>query len=298
MFKHQGLNTLDKDDVVVFSGNVTNFLTEVCRTEMNVDFATVSLADAIGHRRTQNWIAMAEDSFAQGDFDAALQRASGAMAIYLAHSNAHDTVFDDLWPLSPFVDFDLEPSFDHFSDGPAIDTEWMSNVRDFARRATARIDNISDRVYLMARGVDMGAYDKLAAIAPHPMLMANGLLQFHEGPAHSPPTADDVRFCIDTVIDSALALRSNRPPAWQRHRTPSTELTVTCGAEIVVFPDATSPEVIRQATQGEILETSPQSRLVLDGHYVAVLQDGDVAYISEHCVEAVSPDSSGGPPDA
>ena len=57
MFKHQGLSALQRNDVIVFAGNVANFLTDACRVEMGIDFATVSLADAIGHRRTQNWIA-------------------------------------------------------------------------------------------------------------------------------------------------------------------------------------------------------------------------------------------------
>ena len=298
MFKHQGLSALQRNDVIVFAGNVANFLTDACRAEMNIEFTTVSLADAIGHRRTQNWITMAEDSFDKGDFDDALQRASGAMAIYLAHSNAHDSAFDDPWPLSPFVHFDLDPNSHLFEEGgPPIDTKWLSNVSDFARWAKTRIDDIYDRVRLMARGVDMGAYDKLTTIAPRPILMANGPVRFRDRPARGSPTADDVRFCIDTVIDAALALRSNRPPPVKRSAAPPTKLSVSRETEVIVDPDAASPEIIRRAGQGETLEAYSRSRLPLDGDYVAILQDGDVAFVSKHCVEAASPDSSGDPPD-
>lgn len=297
MFKHQGLSALQRNDVIVFAGNVANFLTDACRAEMNIDFATVSLADAIGHRRTQNWITMAEDSFDKGDFNDALQRASGAMAIYLAHSNAHDSAFDDPWPLSPFVSFDLNPNSYLFEEGrPPIDPEWLSNMSQFARWAQSRIDDIYDRMRLMARGVDMGAYDKLIAIAPRPILMANGLVRFRDGPAPGTPTADDVRFCIDTVIDAALALRINRPPPAERSGAPPTKLSVTREAEVIVDPDAESPEIIRRAREGESLEASSRPRLPLDGDYVAILQDGDIAFVSKHCVEAASPASSEDPP--
>ena len=69
MFKRQGLSTLQRNDVIVFAGNVDAFLTHVCKAELIIDFVTASLADAIGHRRTQNWIAKAEHAFAAGDFD-------------------------------------------------------------------------------------------------------------------------------------------------------------------------------------------------------------------------------------
>ena len=133
------------------------------------------------------------------------------MAIYLAHSNAHDSAFDDAWPLSPFLDFGFNFNTDLLEEGLLFALGWASNVSDFARWATTRIDDIYDRVRLMARGVDMGAHDKLTTIAPRAALTGNGLVRFLN-PGAGSPTADDVRFCIDTVIDAALALQSNRPP--------------------------------------------------------------------------------------
>ncbi len=214
------------------------------------------------------------------------------MAIYLAHSNAHDSAFDDAWPLSPFFDLDL-PTFGHALDETATaDTVGLSNLSEFARWAKMRIDDIYDRVRLMARGVDMGAYDKFSAIAPRPTIMASGLIRFHGNLARGSPTADNVRFCIDTVIDSTLAMRSNRPPA--RNRAETTELRVIRNTDVIVYPATTSPEIIRPVLPGEILRTPSRPRLLLDGDYVAILQDGDVAYVSRHCVEATSPDSSAG----
>ena len=50
--------------------------------------------------------------------------------------------------------------FVHHLSGQAIDHEWQSKVADFARWAKDRIDNMDTRVRFMARGVDVGAYDK------------------------------------------------------------------------------------------------------------------------------------------
>ena len=301
MFKHDGLSTVQRNDVIVFAGNIEGFLTDICHTELNVGFATVSLADAIGHRRTQNWIRNAEDAFASGDLDSAVRHASGAMAIYLAHSNAHDSAFEDAGPLSPFVEMDLTSTAGRnpFDEGAAADLEWRGAVGEFARWTKACIDNIHDRVRLMARGVDVGAYDKLNVIAPRATMMTDGSIGFRDNrPTRTTPSKDDVRFCIDVVIDSALALRSNRPPAPPRRGAVATQLAVVRQADVIVHPGAEHRvEVIRTAQPGEILEQARLPRLPPDGDHVAVFQDSDPAYVPKRCVEAKSPPLGADPAD-
>ena len=288
MFKHQGLSTVQKNDVIVFAGNVESFLTETCRSELNLDFATVSLADAIGHRRTQNWIAMAEEAFESGNFDEALERAAGAMCIYLAHSDAHDYSFDDFWSLSPNAHFDFElhgkgMTFDD-QDG---NRAWKNAIGDFARWAKERIDNTQERVRLMARGVDVGSYDKFRLMAPIATLLADRSIWLQKRQFSAVASGEDVRFCIDLVIDSALALRSNRPPAPALATGPTVEAKVIDEVDVLVNPDGKSPEIIRRAEPGEILECATGSDPYGDREHLAILQDGDLAYVLRGCVEVL-----------
>ena len=288
MFKHQGLSTVQKNDVIVFAGNVESFLTEACRAELNLDFSTVSLAEAIGHRRTQNWIGMAEEAFERGDHETALERAAGAMCIYRSHSDAHDPAFRDAWSLSAFAESDLESASmqTHF-ENRGVDHAWRRAVGDFARWAKARIDSTDDRVRLMARGVDVGAYDKFMMMAPIALMTVDGSVHFQRRQSSAPASGEDVRFCIDLVIDSALALRSNRPPAPSRGTGETVMATVVEQADVLVNPDAKSPEVIRTALPGELLRCFPGRNRYGNTQHLAVIQDGDIAYVARPCVEVV-----------
>ena len=293
MFKHQGLSTVQKNDVIVFAGNVESFLTETCRTELHLDFATVSLAEAIGHRRTQNWIAMAEEAFESGDYDAALERAAGAMCIYRSHSDAHDPAFRDMWSLSAFVESDLETASMQMSfENRGGDRAWRRAVGDFARWAKTCIDNTHERVRLMARGVDVGAYDKFMMMAPIAMKTVDGTIHFQKRQYSAPASGEDVRFCIDLVIDSALALRSNRPPAPSRGTGATVLARVVEKVDVLVNPDATSTEVIRSAEPGEMLQCSAGSNRIETNEHLAVIQDGDVAFVARGCVEVVRTEDS------
>ena len=60
-FKHEGLD-VSATDAGAFLTNVEAFLSEVCQQELQVDFATLSLVNAIGHRRTQNWLEKAREA--------------------------------------------------------------------------------------------------------------------------------------------------------------------------------------------------------------------------------------------
>ena len=288
MFKHQGLSTLNKNDVVAFAVNVESFLVNICRSELNLEFAGVSLANAIGHLRTQNWITKAEEALEAGDLESSLKFASGAMAIYLAHSNDHDPVLKDPCPLSPFSESHFHSSWSTFSEGHD-DQEWKSWIIDFAEWTQERIGNIHDRVRLMSRNVDVSSFDKFQLITPTASLMANGSIHFKYRPHRPRPSRDEARFCIDVVIDAALALRTNRPSARAQPPDSLDEVNVVRQVDMLVYPRAPNPEVIRSVGPGET-PLSPKHHQPFRGNdYLAVLQDGDIGFVSQDSVEVVQP---------
>ncbi len=294
MFKHEGLTTLDRNEVITFAENVTNFLTDVCATELGIDFTGVSLADAIGHRRTQNWISQAESELEAGNIDKALQKASGAMTIYLAHSFRHDPAFKKsrhrrhhwMFP-SPRKLYTSNPSIEVRDRNSNL----LSKLIQFAKWANEYIEISSDRVHLLARGVDVSAFDKFGAITPRALVMPDGHIRVAEIDAVDSPTVDDVRFCIDTVIDTALALRNNRPPETLGTQYSPLRIPVTCNTNIIVNPQMSELEHIREASLGETLEVHPDFQHFPDSNYLPIIQDGDVAFVSKDCVEQPSIDS-------
>ena len=292
MFKHRGQSTLLRNDVVIFAGNVMSFITDVCKDQMGIDFATVSLANAIGHRRTQNWIEKAEEAFARDDFFEALQNASGALAIYLAHDS--QTVANLRRRRPPIWAGRLK----HaglvnqmvFNEGKAAPPFFLRDLTDFARWAEREIGYSNERLQLMARGVDMSAFDDFRAIAPTAHLMANGEVQFVVSHSSASLTANDARLSIDTVIDAVLALDSNRPGQRYGVQENSIKVTVTRKSDVIVHPHATAPEIICEIHPGEVLEAPSNDELPPEMGYVRILQDGDYAYVQRDCVEIPSPE--------
>lgn len=285
MFKHYGLSTLQKNDVIVFAGNVENFITDLCKNKFKIEFASVSLADAVGHRRTQNWIKKAENSYEAGNFDAAVPNASGAMAIYLSHCSL------DVSPTPTDKFFFGSLSLDCGQSVFGIGHPFKEGFSEFVASLQEHIDDIYNQLNLIAGGVDVSAYEKFNAITPTCCIMFSGGVRFIVSDARGPTTAEDARFCIDTVIDSVLALQNNRPNSRAAPEVPSMEMTVIHDTDMVVSPEETPPEIVRRVPKGEVLKAVLPNGHRQNGNFVRVLQDGEIAYVSNLHVRAVSHDS-------
>ena len=265
-FKHRGQEVAESAAQVFFA-NVEAFLVDSCQEAFGIDFETLSLADAIGHRRTRNWLRKAEDAFDGERYADAVHAAAAAMTIYLRHDRDHDAA-----PRPVRLPTTLP--FPYKSSQIARSIQWLGS-----------------RVDLMARGVDARAFDRFSALTPFTHLTLTGTFGsvWTPGVVHS---RQDARFCIDFVVDAALALRQSR----HSPSTPSPDgeqATVTSPCEIVVHPTVPvgDPEVIREAAIGEALAMAPERRAHhANDEFAGVMQDGDVAYVRRDCV-AIDPAS-------
>ena len=88
-FKHRGHEVAEKD-AQVFFWNIELFLTSAYKEAFAIDFVSLSLADSIGHIRTQNWLKRAEDAYAAERYGEAVAHAAKAMTIYMAHITEND----------------------------------------------------------------------------------------------------------------------------------------------------------------------------------------------------------------
>ena len=278
-FKHHGQSVASANDVQVFVGNVESFLTDVCDNVLGIDFATLSLAGAIGHRRTQNWLAKAEDALAAGSRQDTVNHAAVAMQIYMAHDGVG----------RPPLGHRLSLDFSH---------ESRDMVR-FGKWVVEQIGTVQGLLGLAARGVDLASYDKFTMLAPRVSFTLNGRPHFGLRTLTPEPAWEDARFCIDFVVDAALALGESRLSTPRSDTEPEPRVTVTTPCNLVVYPTDDDLEVIREVEPGEELALPPAGRLHPNNNpeFVAVIQDGDVAYVRRDCVEASSSAASVVPDD-
>lgn len=265
VFKHEGLS-VDARDVQGFVSNVDAFLTEVSDKVLKIDFATLSMADAIGHRRTQNWLAEAEVAHAAGLYAEAVECAAKALAVYLWHSDEADAAIQ------------VRPTFSRYS-----------GTFDFEPWARDNIISTRRRLDLFTRGVDVASYDRFLTLTPRLRVSFWGEIE-QVGQAAADATNEVARFCIDFVVDSALALRDSRVlrPRRSTHDSNETRVRVKTCCDIVATTGPGTPEVIREAQPGEeLLVVSTKSfRFRNANHeFVCVEEDGDVAFVSKNCIE-------------
>ena len=271
-FKHRGQEVAERD-ARVFVVNVEAFLTETCKDAFNVDFASLSLADSIGHQRTQNWLEKAESAFGAEDYAEAVAHAARAMTVYVAHSTEQDPTID----LSAVVQTQGVPE-------------------GFRERVQASLRMLDARFDLFTRGADMRAFDRFDMLTPYTTISFGTLLHQHSGADKPLPSRDEARFCIDFVVDTALALLESRVLPASRSNEKSDRVRVKSSCEVlahwktptdmeIAIGTYQEREVIRIAEAGEEFTVARVWRQHPD--YVAVIQDGDPAYVRRECVDEI-----------
>ena len=146
-----------------------------------------------------------------------------------------------------------------------------------------RVALVEERLNLVTRRIDLAAYDRFQALTPEVAFTIGG--QAHFATRHWGASAEDVRFCIDFAVDAVLALGERSHTAGST--TAEQTATVVRNCDLLAYPRDEGPEVIREATSGESLSVWNGPGVFLAEHvdYVAVDQDGDVAYAPVDCLE-------------
>ena len=273
-FKHRGHEVAEMD-AQVFASNIEMFLTSTYKQAFAVDFPSLSLADSIGHTRTQNWLRKAESAFAAEHYGESVAHAAKAMTIYMAHCMRNDAVIE----LRPVV---------QYRRGMKV-TDFKSWVEEALPLLQARFD-------LLTRGVDVADFDRFMMLTPYTALGYYGSIEQGDKPNRPPSSRDDARFCIDFVVDSALALRDRSVLSRTTEEANRVRLTSSCEVFAhwktaadrgIPFGKDQEREVIRIAEAGEEFSVESVSRFLTHPDYVAVRQDGDTAYVSRQCVDDI-----------
>ena len=279
-FKHRGIRATNEEDARVILGHARDFLVDLSADALNVDFQTVSLRDAIEHRRTRKWIENAVVAQSNDQFDDLARWVAGGVAIYVDHCQVvearhrHDRFRT--------IDWIETPPYGHLY----VADEHLASIAEWATRVFL---SLHERIYLLERGVDMAQYEKFARLTPRVAFSGVGQLRFVGWNQGAPSSPEEATFCIDFAVEAVLALQGRLTALGPVPvgKGPRARVLRDCDVFAVPPRSADDGEVIRNATVGETL-TLPDNTWHYATHagYVAVLQDDSVAFVPEGAVDA------------
>lgn len=276
-FKHHGI-LVPSEDALYFSQGVETFLSEMSLEILNLNFESVSLISAIGHRRTENWLHKAQNFSGSGKLKDSLECAAKAFAIYTTAMSMNRLKFTSSRMMLSTLDFF---AMDHRID---------SSLGEFTRSVKDNLEQIYSYIDLIMTGVNLSSYRRFRALTPSVQLTVAKTLYVYWGfSSPSNLSKEDAIFCIDFVVDSALQIRDNFIPDWDDRKidkaTQSAIVEHDC--DVIVHPSENPPEVIRTAYSDEELLITSNHLSGEMSEYVTVLQDGEPAYVRSDCIRVL-----------
>ena len=261
-FKHYGLEP-KYEDAYKFSCDLEGFFPAVLTSFLNIDFYSISLANLIGHIRTENFLNDAERLIGEDKYSESISASAVAFEIFRSHYKMEPSKFRK----NPFRRFKI------------ADQElerWARNVDEIIEDQQSQLD-------LILLGIKLADLRRFKKYTPIVHLTMVGTFQIvHGGFGLSvKPTKETALFCHRFVIDAILTMKANQLPSKYPIRDSKNRLRVIKKGPIIVWP-CENPEIIRYAQEGEILSSHTQKPDKPE-HY-AILQDGDNAYISKEFV--------------
>lgn len=265
-FKHFGLEP-KLEDVSKFRNDLESFFPTATKTFLNIDFELISLTNLIGHRRTENFLNRAEQLIYDGDYEGSISSTAIAFTVFRSHLSTEDRVY----MRDPFRRLKIEDS----KIG-----NWIDEIEEIVTENQVKLNLIAD-------GISISDYRIFQRYAPNVNLSEAGTYEVICPAFGQPiePTQEIALFCHRFAIDSILIMKANQlPPRFPTIEEAKRKLRVTKKCPIIVWP-CEDPEIIRYAEEGEILVGRAERFDKSD--YIAIVQDGDDAYIKEDGVSSV-----------
>ena len=271
-FKHYG-NLVVSSDAQTFAANVENFFVEVCDKDLNLDFKSLSLASAISHKRTENWIKEAEKLHNTGDYLGSVECSAKAFVSYCS-SKGIDWLRGDV-NIQPF----------RYFGGISREPLREQDLHAFVEWTSENMQKLASFSWLLSMNLDLVAYKHFGNMTPIVNMTMNK--EFHTAWMFNRTnlTKKDSRFCIDFVIDTALRIDELVETFGSGkffEVIGKAKVKKDCKVRVYNSSDA---EVIRTAESGENLDIVTGIRIPENRNFVAVLQDGEAAFVSSDDIE-------------
>ena len=202
--KHHG--TLpSRLDIEAFRSTATNFLSENTTTIFGIDFSSISLIEIVQNQKAREDLRQAEEKAREGDIRGALSQIAIAFR-KLIDDYEHEG--RDKFGRSPFF-FGESMSFLDGSSVVGSGFGALSKLHDFVDHTAKSVKALQDALKILSLGIDYRRYARFQLLTPHVTPIPGGPYYTDdrmEGSMNQ-PTQDDVQFCIDFVIESAVTLQ-------------------------------------------------------------------------------------------
>ena len=264
-FKHFGLEPR-YEDAFKFSCDLEGFFPTAFDTFLGIDFYSISLASLISHARTENFLNDAERLIGEDKYKESISASTVAFTIFLSHYKTEPSIY-------------YRNSFMRFKTGDREFERWVRNVDKI-------IDDQQSQLDLIILGINLAEYRRFKRYTPVVHLTMAGTFEIVHGGYGAPvtPNKEMALFCHRFVIDAILTMKANQLPSQYPPKDGKRKFRILKKSAIIVWP-CDNPEVIRYAEEGETLSGSEQRHD--KSEYIAIFQDGDIAYISKDFVEGV-----------
>lgn len=261
-FKHFGLEP-KYEDAYKFSYNLEAFFPAALTSFLDIDFYSISLANLIGHTRTENFLNDAERLIGEDKYPESISASAVAFKIFRSHYKMEP----GRYRRNPFLRFK--------ADDRELE-KWAKNIDQI-------IENQQSQLDLIILGINLSDYRRFKRYAPIVHLTMAGTFRIVHGGFGQPieTTKESALFCHRFVIDAMLTMKANQLPSQLPLRESKRKLRVVKKGPIIVWP-CENPEIIRYAEEGEMLLGRTQNHDKPD--YFAIIQDGDYAYIAKDVV--------------
>ena len=174
------------------------FLVDNAMGIFGVRFQDLSLVDAIRYRYTREYLLASWGSIERNNWTSAV-RFAGVAFEYLIREYVEDRGKD----YAQFLDFGNQSSY------LQVPVEESRDIQISISGLIGAIDSISKQLRIMALGIDYMRYSKFISLTPTVFVGEDGKYTYMptiKGPRVK-RTARDARFCLEFVVDTALALQ-------------------------------------------------------------------------------------------
>ncbi len=195
--KHKGLYP-NPDDINYFRVSSQNFFEENCPIVFGIEFADISLLNLIQDEEVRNELENAQDVSNNGHYKESLEIIAIAFHILLENYEKDKKVYE----LSPFrIGVDLDREMD-FSNG-YTENRGLYNL-------TKTVKRIQEVLKIMILNLDYLKYLKFRLLTPDYVVYAKNVRfkpMWFAGREKKDFQKDDVEYCIEFVIESALKIQ-------------------------------------------------------------------------------------------
>lgn len=210
--KHHG--TLpSKLDIEAFRATITNFFTDSTPLVFGIPFTAISLIDFVQPVEARDNLKEADQLIEESQLTDALDKIALAFQQML---DDYEVRKQDQFHRSPFF-FGRDLTFyDSFSMG--MDRSYYTGVErqrleyerelaEFVDRVKESLEAIQEAIKILAMGIDYRRYTRFKFFTPHIVRVMSGDYIIHRSRNQEEAAAEDVRFCIDFVVETAIKLQ-------------------------------------------------------------------------------------------